>query len=88
MFSFDGINVRFTGGDPSLVRGTVRVKSVATQLSVATQPTQRRPPKRLRDGQFAQFPASRRNLIMRSPLLALPPVNVRGELADVCSARR
>ena len=33
MFSFDGINVRFTGGDRSLVRGTVRVKSVATQLS-------------------------------------------------------
>jgi hypothetical protein len=37
MFSFEGINVRFTGGDPSLVRGTVRIKSVATQ------PTQRRP---------------------------------------------
>src|SRR5882724_5958172 len=26
-----GINVRFTGGDRSIVRGTVRVKSVATQ---------------------------------------------------------
>jgi hypothetical protein len=37
-FSFDGVNVWFTGGDWRIVRGTVRVKS----LLAAEQRAQRR----------------------------------------------